>query len=441
MPTDDLATERDPEAVVDLDPLAGAREIGRVGLDRAPDQRRRGEAPEALGLVERVEEACYLRRMGRPAAGAAEATMWRLTVAGLAALAVLLLGLVSMHRLLPLDILVWTTVLFHRTCSTDALVALIVDAATIALMVELGAAVVIALRTRGLRAAWTPLATIAVGMLASKALKNLFVRERPSMLPGVALGHSFPSGHVMNSTLAALAIVTLTAELRHARRWRAAAFALVAIIACGRVLVARHWLTDAVGGLVAAIAVTGLATRPFARRPVVAPVVTALVLAIALGAVVNRRSLGVTLPSPLSARGGRTVEVDVAFPDDSKAWRRALVITEDEGRTAWVHGSATIEMEVPAAFALHDSGNGGAQLTLALAGRPDISKRCCVTVALELNGHALPPFVAFVGWREYRFTVPSSAVRAGENALRVTVTADDGAPWRFAATYIRLSDT
>src|ERR1041384_3180520 len=48
-------------------------------------------------------------------------------------------------------------------------------------------------------------------------------RAPPSMPSGHFTGHSFPSGHVMNTALAAIAIVVLAAAFRHRRRWWAVA--------------------------------------------------------------------------------------------------------------------------------------------------------------------------------------------------------------------------
>src|SRR5205085_7798430 len=85
-----------------------------------------------------------------------------LAVTGVVALAVLAVWVLSMRALLPLDVLAWTTVLTRRTCWSDRVVESMVDIATVAVILELVAAATIAVASRGLRAAWAPLATVGV---------------------------------------------------------------------------------------------------------------------------------------------------------------------------------------------------------------------------------------------------------------------------------------
>src|SRR6202008_635638 len=120
-----------------------------------------------------------------------------------------------MPRLVGLDGALWRAILYWRSCRTDRLIDHVVEATTFAAAGLLVAGVGTRVRQDGVRVVWPPLALCLLGLQTGKLLKNVFQRERPSMLPGAIPGHSFPSGHVMNTTLAAMAVMMLAAALRH----------------------------------------------------------------------------------------------------------------------------------------------------------------------------------------------------------------------------------
>jgi membrane-associated phospholipid phosphatase len=138
---------------------------------------------------------------------------------GLAALVALVSEVVLLPHLVGLDGAVWRAILQVRYAGMDRLVDEIVTWTTRGGFVLVALATVIGMRVGGLRAVWPPLAVCLLGLQSSKLLKNVLLRERPSMLPGTILGHSFPSGHVMNTMLAALAVIVLTTSFRHRRLW------------------------------------------------------------------------------------------------------------------------------------------------------------------------------------------------------------------------------
>jgi len=369
----------------------------------------------------------------------------RLGLGALAALATLAVLLRTLPRIVAIDAAVWQAILYWRGCRWDVLVDGSVEIATRVTIGLLTAATALSLRAAGVRATWPPLAVCAVGLLAGKVLKNCFARERPSMIPDIALGHSFPSGHVMNTALAALALVILAAHLRHRHRWWAAGGVLLAIVGAGRVLLARHWLLDAVAGLLAALALFGLALPPFERRPLLAPALLASALALVLAADIHARALEIRLPSPLSARGPETTEVaigaHIGTPVLQGAWEKTDEVFRG-GALAWLRGSGTITITLPesgAGSVGRAATAGGAGAVLALAGRPDVRERRCLLLRVSVNGRALRPFVPFVGWREYRLRVPAGTLRPGPNEVRVEIADREGTPWRFALAYLRIN--
>ena len=110
---------------------------------------------------------------------------------------------------------------------------------------------------------------------------------------------------------------------------------------------------------------------------------------------------------------------------------------------AWLKGAGTAAIDVPATVARRDRTDArpvptGWQALLAIAGRPDITERRCLTMRVSVNGRELAPFVPFVGWREYRLLLPDGTLHPGANDVRIDVTDAAGEPWRFAIAYLRV---
>jgi membrane-associated phospholipid phosphatase len=103
---------------------------------------------------------------------------------------------------------------------------------------------------------WIPMFLLAITLgdsFVTNTIKGIVERSRPTIDPLAAtLGPSFPSGH--SSTAAALfAALALLAGRRRSSRARAilvgVAVGLAVAVACSRVLLDLHWVSDVVGGL------------------------------------------------------------------------------------------------------------------------------------------------------------------------------------------------
>jgi membrane-associated phospholipid phosphatase len=103
---------------------------------------------------------------------------------------------------------------------------------------------------------WIPvfLLTVLVGQwLLTNGLKELLDRVRPTLNPvAETLGPSFPSGHTTTAAAmwAAAALVLARGTSRHGRALLAGGAVGIAVaVACTRVFLDVHWLTDTIAGL------------------------------------------------------------------------------------------------------------------------------------------------------------------------------------------------
>jgi membrane-associated phospholipid phosphatase len=171
------------------------------------------------------------------------------------------------------------------------------------------AGLVLAVRGRmEVRSVAAILAQLAVGLVLVWLFKELFERTRPGALPWDA-GDSFPSGHVANGLLCLGAAVRLVPR-RGGRVASGVPRALVLVgglvyvlgVACARILLARHWMTDVTASFL-------LGTFLMALAPQLWPTTTrALVLAtpvVILCACVSVATGGrIRLPSPSTLSSG-----------------------------------------------------------------------------------------------------------------------------------------
>lgn len=128
---------------------------------------------------------------------------------------------------------------------------------------------------RHLRSLLLVLGATVGGAVLNVALKELFARPRPEVVPHLAeaFSSSFPSGHAMLSAIVYLTLGVLLVQLSESRWLKAyvlgVAVLLSFLVGLSRVFLGVHYLTDVLGGWMAGLAwalITVLLARAARRR-------------------------------------------------------------------------------------------------------------------------------------------------------------------------------
>ncbi len=278
-------------------------------------------------------------------------------------------------------------------------------------------------RPAPLEIAWV-LAALGAGVFLVGELKNFFDRPRPGAEFLASGGGSFPSGHVGNTVLNGLAILTLwSGGVRGGTRWRGwlVLGAAVAIVAAARVYERRHWPSDTLGSLAVAGAFGLLAIRHPEARWRRATTLIGLTLAVLAQLSVAR---GVKLGLPAGTQAGRAAPAaHVAFGTAyERGWLRgdwALDGPDPRRRSAWLRSEAG-ELVLPA------PDRGIDEVRLVARPRSDLPPDACPRLRVALNGRVLGEPVLQLGWRAYVFPTDRQDFHAGSNALTVEVRGDAG---------------
>jgi undecaprenyl-diphosphatase len=274
-------------------------------------------------------------------------------------------------------------------------------------------------RPRPLEVVWV-LAALGAGVLLIGALKDVLDRPRPGaefLAPG---GGSFPSGHVANTVLNGIAILTLWAGgVRADSRWRGwVVLAVVtAIIATARIYGRRHWPSDTVGAVVIAGAYGLLAILHPDARWRTGSTLVGIALVVLVGVAVAH---GHKVAFPAGSRASRAAPVErVAFGEAYENgwlhgdWSRGE--PDPRRRTAWLL-SESGEIVLPAWPPIVDEVR-----VVARSRHSTVKHGECQHFRVALNGHVLGEPLLQPGWRAYVFPVGASERRDGGDVVTLQV--------------------
>src|SRR5262249_46852236 len=278
-------------------------------------------------------------------------------------------------------------------------------------------------RRPGLLEIFSVLAAVTAGVLLVGTLKDILDRPRPGaefLLPG---GGSFPSGHVGNTVVNGIAILTLWWGGVHAGSRRRGWLLLAAVLAvvAARVYERRHWPSDTFGAVAIAGAYGLLAIRHPDPRWRVATILAGFTLVV-LAQVAIARGLKVDLPAGSRASRGTTE-------------RLAVGPALDRGRLRGEWERDAPDPNRPSAWLLSDDGSivlppGDHFDEVRLVARPraDLGPSDCSRLHVALNGRVLGAPILQPGWRAYVFPTVPADFHADENVLSLRVSGARGIP-------------
>ncbi len=271
----------------------------------------------------------------------------------------------------------------------------------------------------------TGVAAVAGAALFSELLKTGFERLRPRTVPLIATGNSFPSGHVMTTTVGALVACALVAATSWPTRWKRAAYVLAASCvlaqAWDRIAMEAHWLSDVPASVLFAIA-WFLATPALLVQPPRRLAVGTLAFGLAYLAMWVDPDLRLRLPTASAADAGATWKLDVSDPgahDRLVGWTPATEGTL--GAVAWCHETAS-------AIPVDHDVTGGSILKLMLR-PPDCGqrqRRVDMRLTVSLAGRDVATLGVRRGWREYRVAVPDDVRLARGDRIGLRFDAEPG---------------
>jgi membrane-associated phospholipid phosphatase len=249
--------------------------------------------------------------------------------------------------------------------------------------------------------------TLGIGLFVTQALKMIFERDRPGVVPWARATHSFPSGHLANAVLCAGVAVVLLWRRRPPRAALTLAVAFALLVGASRLFLSRHWTTDLVGSATFGISYLAFAAAcdTTRRRATFAAGMLVLGCALCLAAVCGGR-IHVTSPSSFApVQDGGRLETAHVF-DGAGRWSRAA-------------GKEPAFRNVPAA----DPGVplvGAGRLVKVVARPPHrLGVRCHPWLDLLVAGRPTLSWRMRRTWRSYAFPLPPAPGRVGDVRLRL----------------------
>jgi membrane-associated phospholipid phosphatase len=319
--------------------------------------------------------------------------------------------------LLPFDSALHDWIVTQRSCALDASVGTLRHWPLSALFV-CGGLTLVALGRQGRRPeVFHAVTVIASGALLCELLKTGLERPRPSALPSLLVGNSFPSGHVTTAVL--IAGVTGLYLWRDRAAWwlkgvsGAGLAALVGLVIGQRVYFAHHWLSDLIGSLLLSGAWLSFALpEPSPLRKPQALGLLGVGLLMSYGAFYAAPGIRMSLPSALTFVEEPLLAFSFGEPDTqallSGAWGGPS--REPIGHITWMHqGEASLRFLLPKSQ----------PYTLRLAVRPFFQTEQAVCFPLEVSVNRWPVSQLFLyrGWREYALRLDPAWVTPGVNIL------------------------
>lgn len=332
---------------------------------------------------------------------------------------------VFLFALLPLDAVVYDWIQTCRSCAGDR-VAVVLKRTPVFFLLGVGVVVLI---TQCVHGQWDEArrAAIAVllGALLCEVLKAGLNRARPSAVSPLLDGNSFPSGHIMNATLIAGALMYWIAR-QYWAWWvkLGGAFGLLSVVGVviwQRLTTGSHWFSDVIGSGVLAVAWLCVALpQSTLLQPMRRAVFVGAGFLVCLVSFQLFPGLRITLPSVVSTTGDAFLTLSFGELTPPLAFSGVWVghSREPAGPLTWMgSGPAHIGVQLPP---------GPQVRMLRLAVRPslDANPLPCVPLEIFINHRPAARLLLYRGWREYPLRVDPAWFTPGANLLTFRVSAD-----------------
>jgi len=326
-----------------------------------------------------------------------------------------LVELCYLSFLLPLDDVVYDWIEVHRSCAATYL---FLSEWPLTSLIALGVFTLVWL-CRQQR--WTEGvyggAVIIVGSLLGELFKTAFERARPTALPPLLNGNSFPSGHVIGAVLLAGVLGSLLFQQRTAVwKKRVAMTTLliwVIIVMWQRLYLMHHWLSDIVGSTLLASAWLCFALARPGNQSLIrhfAPFCVGFLLGYPI--FYYFPSTRILLPSVVMSIREPLLAFSFGDANSVGAFRGAWgepIHDSTEPRAWMLYGEASLEIQLPHRQAY----------TVQFAARPPVVPRSarCFPLEISINQQFVQRFHLQGGWRRYEFSLDPSLLHVGLNTL------------------------
>jgi undecaprenyl-diphosphatase len=321
----------------------------------------------------------------------------------------------ALSALVPLDDAVYNWIEGHRSCTVNhlflsewPLVSLIVLA-------------ILTLVWLCHQQRWTEgahgVAVIILGSFLVELLKTAFERARPSTLPPLFTGNSFPSGHTVGALLLAGMLGYFLLQQR-ITVWKKGIGVVVLLVCVGTVMWQRlylmhHWLSDILGSILLTSAWLCFALVRPTGRSVFRHFAPACVWFLVWYPIFYYfPTTRVILPSVMTS--AREPLFSLAFGDVNStvvfqgAWGEQG--HEPAGPITWMrYGEASLDVQLPDRQAY----------VVQFAVRPSIVPKGngCFPLEISMNQQLVQRFLLQRGWRQYELRLDPSLIQVGLNTL------------------------
>lgn len=336
---------------------------------------------------------------------------------GLLFLGLALAEVFFLSLLVPLDAAFASWVEAHRSCRLDEVIIRL-QAWPLSSLAALGILCLVWLCRQGRWAeAWHLVLAVTLGGFLSELLKTGFERARPSVLPPLFVGNSFPSGHAVGALLIAGTLGFLLVRQRWAAWIKVGGICLLAglvdVITWQRLYLAHHWLSDVLGSfLLVGAWLCFVLPRPAFLRVSRRFVFTCAVLLGCYQVFYFFPRMRFTLPSAITFTGEPAFALSFGGPETRSllhgAWGNHD--WEPAGPITWMeHGEASVTVRLLKNQAY----------TMKLAVRPFLQSKAfaCFPLEVRVNQQHVKRLLLYRGWREYALRLDPRWLVPGANAI------------------------